>query len=108
MRKLFALIAFSFISLYSSAQGYTITLNTPNHTIGLAYLTYYYGSNMNIADSALVNSKGVAVFKNSKKLPPGIYAIVFPGKYKLVDFLIDSSQVITIDADTADLVNRTK
>jgi AhpC/TSA family. len=108
MPKLFGTIAFFLWLAGGHAQGYKVTLHTPNYTDGLAYLTYYYGNNINIADSAIINNKGIAVFKGDKKLPPGIYAIVFPGKYKLVDFLVDSNQVITVDSDTADLANRTK
>ena len=54
-----------------------------------------------------MNSKGIAVFKKNQKLQPGIYSIVFPGKNKLVDFLVDKEQFITIKADTADLINKT-
>jgi hypothetical protein len=108
MPKPFAVIFSLFLFAGVTAQGYKVTLHTPNYKAGLTYLTYYYGANINIADSGLINEKGIAVFKNDKKLLPGIYAIVFPGKYKLVDFLIDSNQVITIDADTTDLLNRTK
>jgi len=46
----------------SFAQGFKVTLQTPNYTNGLAYLTYYYGKNINIEDSAIISDKGVAVF----------------------------------------------
>ncbi|MEP6617148.1 MAG: redoxin domain-containing protein [Ginsengibacter sp.] len=104
MPKLFGTIAFFLLFTSIGAQGYKVTLHTPNYTSGLCYLTYYYGNKINIADSAIVNGKGVALFRGDKKLLPGIYAIVFPGKYKLVDFLIDSNQAITVEADTADLL----
>ena len=55
------LILLSTISLF--AQGYKITLQTPNYTSGIAYLTYYYGKNINVEDSAVVNNKGIAVFQ---------------------------------------------
>ena len=70
MPKPFASIFFLFLIASVTAQGYRITLHTPNYKTGLTYLTYYYGANIYIADSALVNEKGVAVFKNDKKLPP--------------------------------------
>jgi Domain of unknown function (DUF5106)/AhpC/TSA family len=108
MRELFGIITFFFMIAGVTAQGYRVTLHTPNYTGGIVYLTYYYGVNINIADSAAVNNKGFAVFKNDQKLPPGIYAVVFPGKYKMIDFLLDTDQVITIGADTTDLINRTK
>ncbi|HJY21708.1 MAG TPA: DUF4369 domain-containing protein, partial [Hanamia sp.] len=97
------LLAFSF----SYAQGFKATLEAPDYKSGLAYLTYYYGKNMNIEDSAIVNSKGIAIFQKKEKIPPGVYSIVFPGKNKFYDFLIDKGQNITIKADTTDLINKT-
>jgi len=91
----------------SNAQGYKVTLQTPDYTSGIAYLTYYYGKNINIEDSTVVNNRGVAVFQKNEKLLPGVYSIVFPGKNKLFDFLVDKEQIITIKADTSDLVNKT-
>ena len=38
------------------------------------------GKNLNIQDSAIVSSLGVAEFKGTKNLPGGIYSIVFPEK----------------------------
>lgn len=94
-----------FFALFSTsvAQGFKVTLQTPNYKGGLAYLTYYYGKSINIADSAFISDKGVAVFEGNEKLLPGVYSIVFPGKNKLLDFLVDKEQVISIKADTSDL-----
>ncbi len=86
---------------------YQVTLQTPSYKSGLAYLTYYYGKNLSVQDSALVNNKGIAIFKKNQKLLPGIYSIVFPGQNKLVDFLVDKEQNIIIKSDTSDLVNKT-
>lgn len=93
--------------VYGGKSQYQVTLQTPHYKEGLAYLTYYYGKNLNVQDSALVNPKGIAVFKGSGKLLPGIYSVVFPGKNKLVDFLVDKEQNIVIKADTTDLLNKT-
>ena len=82
-------------------------MQTPNYNSGIAYLTYYYGKNINVEDSAVVNNKGVAVFQKNEKLLPGVYSIVFPGKNKLFDFLVDKEQIINIKADTTDLLNKT-
>ena len=49
----------------------------------------------------------LAVFKGTDNLPPGIYAIFFPGKALRTEFLIDKEQIISVTADTADLVNKT-
>ncbi len=87
------------------AQGYNITLESPGYKSGIAYLTYHMGKNLNAADSAAMNNKGIAVFKGKDNLPAGIYSIVFPGKNLTADFFIDKEQTITIKADTTNLAN---
>src|SRR5438132_867377 len=106
MKRFFSLLILFLVTTAAKSQ-YQVTLQTPNYKSGLAYLTYYYGKNINVEDSAMVNAKGIAIFKRPGKLQPGIYSIVFPGKNKLVDFLIDKEQVIAVRADTSDLVNKT-
>ncbi len=108
MKLFFSVVIFLTAFSATYAQGYKVTLQTPNYKSGLAYLTYYYGKNINVEDSALVNDKGVAVFQKNEKLLPGIYSIVFPGKNKLFDFLVDKEQIISIKADTTDLINKTR
>ncbi|MEP7253291.1 MAG: thioredoxin-like domain-containing protein [Ginsengibacter sp.] len=107
MKLFFTLIAGLCICSALSAQGYKVTLKTPDYKDGIAYLTYYYGKSMNVEDSAAINNKGVAVFKKNDSLQAGVYSIVFPGKNKLVDFLVSKEQSITINADTSDLINKT-
>lgn len=105
MKKLFAFGFLCVMQLTANrVLAYEITLQC-NHNSGIAYLTYYMGKNLNLEDSAKVNSKGVAVFKNTKTLPGGIYSIVFPGKRLSADFLIDKQQKIYIKADTSNLIN---
>lgn len=106
MKKFFTLFGVLLITGIAKSQ-YHVTLQTPNYKSGLAYLAYYYGKNINVEDSAVINSKGIAVFKKNQKLEPGIYSIVFPGKNKLVDFFVDKEQTIIINADTSDLLNKT-
>lgn len=105
MKRFLGLVIF-LLSTGTANSQYQVTLQTPNYKSGLAYLTYYYGKNINVEDSAMVNTKGVAVFKKPGKLQPGIYSIVFPGKNKLVDFLVDKEQTLLIKADTTDLINK--
>ena len=107
MKILFSFLLFCLASSIITAQGYKVTLQTPDYSSGLAYLTYYYGKNMNVQDSAIVNSKGTAIFQGKEKLLPGVYSIVFPGKNKLFDFLVEKDQNINIKADTTDLINKT-
>jgi thiol-disulfide isomerase/thioredoxin len=105
MKTLFTLITCITAVTTSFAQGYKVTLQTPNFKSGIAYLTYHMGKNLNIEDSAAINNEGLAVFKGTKTLPGGIYSVVFPGKSLTADFFIDKEQNIQIKADTADLKN---
>jgi len=103
MKKTTLLYLLLTVSVLTNAQTYRVTLQS-NYTSGIAYLTHYLGSSLNVDDSALVNSKGVAVFQGNKKLPSGIYAVVFPGKKLTADFLIGEEQVLNIDADSNNIL----
>jgi len=109
MMKKYILFLFAVLSAGTAlTQGYQVTLNAPGYKSGITYLTYYMGNNFNIADSAAIGTNGVAVFKAPVNLQPGIYAIFFPGKQLRTEFLINKEQVISVTADTADLVNKTR
>lgn len=98
----------SMFIMMASAQSFKVTLQAPQYRSGIAYLTYHMGKNLNVEDSAAVNSSGVAVFSAKRKLLPGIYAMVLPAKRITVDFFVDKEQIITVKiADTSDLVNKT-
>ena len=99
MKKILSFfIAISFV-LASAAQGYNIKLQS-NFKSGIVYLTYYMGKDFILQDSSAVSNMGSSIFKSDKKLPGGIYVIVFPGKRLTADFLIDKEQAISIVADT--------
>src|SRR5262245_47343725 len=99
MKKYYTLPSGLLVFTAVSGQGYQVNLKTPSYTSGITYLTYYMGNNFNVADSAAISNKGTAVFKGATRLPPGIYAIFFPGNRLRVEFLIDKEQVISVTAD---------
>lgn len=102
MKKLYCSLLVQLFLTASFAQGYNISVQS-NYKKGVTYLTYYRGRDLAVQDSAAISPAGKAVFSGRQKLPAGIYAIVFPGKQKEMDFLIEKEQNITIAADTADL-----
>ena len=106
MKRLFVILMLALCCATVNAQSFRITLETPDYKSGIAYLTYHMGKNLNAEDSAVVSNKGVAIFTGKRHLPGGIYAIVFPGRSKTLDFFVDKEQVITIKADTTDLLNK--
>lgn len=99
MKKLLFFFTATLLVLAAGAQGYNIKLQS-NYKAGTVYLTYYMGKDFILQDSSAVSNTGVAVFKSTKKLPGGIYVIVFPGKRLTADFLIDKEQIMNIVADT--------
>ena len=107
MKRTLFILAATFFNATSHAQNYKVTLQTSQYKSGIAYLTYHMGKNLNVEDSAAVTNKGTAIFGGKRILPPGIYAVVLPGKSKSVDFLIDKAQQITISIDTTDLLSKT-
>jgi thiol-disulfide isomerase/thioredoxin len=109
MKLFFPFLLLFFAFTIADAQGYKVTLEAPQYKSGIAYLTYYYGKNMNVQDSAAVNVKGIAIFEGKDKILPGVYSVVFPGKTKLFDFLIANKQIINISVpDTSDMINKVK
>lgn len=106
MKQLFS-VFLTFYCLHLSAQSFKVTLNAPQYKSGIAYLTYHMGKNLNVEDSAAVSPKGIAIFQGKRKLPGGIYSVVLPGKSKLVDFFVDKEQIISVQIDTTDLLNKT-
>lgn len=103
MKKIFFTLFTAAIGLVTVAQSFKVTLQS-NYKSGTAYLTHHSGTSLNVDDSAAVNSNGMAIFQGKKILPSGIYAIVFPGKKLTADFLIGKEQVISIKADSNNLI----
>ncbi|MEO6720276.1 MAG: DUF4369 domain-containing protein, partial [Ferruginibacter sp.] len=107
MKLFFTIFLAAFTATIATAQNFTVTLHAPQYNSGIAYLTYHMGKNLNVEDSAAVTNKGVAIFTGKRKLVPGIYAMVMPGKRITIDFLVDKEQVITVKVDTTDIINKT-
>lgn len=107
MKKYILFLVAFFACKLGNAQGYQVSLTAPQYKSGIAYLTYYMGPNLNVVDSAAVTNTGTAIFKGSKKLAPGVYVIVLPGKSLRTDFLVDKEQRIAVRTDTTDLLNKT-
>ena len=107
MKRFFSFSITSIICISAAAQNFKVTLQAPQYKSGIAYLTYHMGKNLNVEDSAAVNSNGQAIFSGKKKLPGGIYAVVLPGKRVTIDFFVDKEQLISIKVDTTDIINKT-
>lgn len=100
--KYLAAVLSLFISVFCFAQnGYEIKITLRPFKNQYIYLGHYYGKQLPIIDSALLNDKSEAVFKGDKKLGGGIYLIGYPDKAHHFEIAIDKNQKFSIVADTA-------
>jgi hypothetical protein len=103
MRILF--LVFFFLACITTLQaqqipgGYEIKVTTDYKNVQM-YLGNYYGKRKLLADSAMADNKGIAIFKGEKKLPQGIYFIVSPQHVILFELLMDKPQHFTIIYDS--------
>jgi peroxiredoxin/uncharacterized protein YjgD (DUF1641 family) len=89
-------------------NGYKITVQLKQYKGGMMYLAQYMGKKTYMADSAMLNDQGIAVLQGKEALPGGIYLVVFPGKTRYFEMLLDSKQEnFSVIADTTDLINKT-
>ena len=89
----------------ADAGGYQITATVLPFTHTQLYLGSYYGKYKTLADSAVTDAAGTAVFKGAKKLDKGIYFLVSPQKSILFEVLMDDKQHFTVKGDTAHVEN---
>lgn len=83
----------------ANAKGYEITATTDFKNVKI-YLGSYYGKRKILVDSAIANTKGVAIFKGDEKLQQGIYFLVSPEKVILFELLMDSAQHFSVFSDS--------
>lgn len=84
-----------------AAGGYEIDITLTPFQNQKIYLGSYYGKYKKLADSTMVDALSRGSFRGSRKLTPGLYFLVSPGKTILFDLMIDSLQHMRIIADSA-------
>ncbi|MBA2499009.1 MAG: DUF5106 domain-containing protein [Chitinophagaceae bacterium] len=90
--------------LQVNAQGYEIKVKLTPFKNQYIYLGSYYGKQLPIVDSALLNDEGEAVFKGNDPLGGGIYLVGYPDKSGFFEILVDKQQQFSIVADTSDVL----
>jgi hypothetical protein len=89
-------------ALAATAQdGYEIKVTLKPFKNQYIYLGHYYGKQMPIIDSVMLNDKSEGVFKGSKKLGGGIYLVGYPDRAHNFEMLVDKQQKFSVFADTA-------
>ena len=102
--KFTATLLAAFFSLALFAQnGYEIKVTLKPFKNQWIYLGHYYGRQLPIVDSVMLNDKSEGVFKGAKKLGGGIYLVGYPDRAQNFEILIDKNQKFSIHGDTANI-----
>lgn len=99
-----------FTTLCATAQknkGYHINVHIEGLRDTSVLLGYHFGSKMYVADTAIVDSKGQAVFSGDTALHGGIYFVVLPEK-KYFELLMTERQQFGIQVKRSDLLKSLK
>lgn len=96
-----ACLAMPLAAQTASSSGHQLTLSINAYAGKWIYLGYHYGKIKALADSALVQANGKAVFAGSTPYPGGIYFMVSPKKEILFELLLDKNQRFSMVVDSA-------
>ena len=91
--KLPATVLSLFLSFSLFAQNaYEIKVTLKPFKNQYIYLGHYYGKQLPIIDSVLLNDKSEGIFKGTKKLGGGIYLVGYPDRAHNFELLVDKNQ----------------
>ena len=76
-------------------QGYRISLLVPDLPDKNIILSHRFGLKFYTDDTVKSDSKGLAVFEGTNRLPEGMYQVVFPEK-KFAEFFLDQNQIFSL------------
>jgi len=104
--KLPATVLSLFLSFSLLAQNaYEIKVTLKPFKKQYIYLGHYYGKQLPIIDSVLLNDRSEGIFKGAKKLGGGIYLIGYPDRAHNFELLVDKNQKFSVVADTNNIRN---
>jgi thiol-disulfide isomerase/thioredoxin len=103
MKYLATVLLSALSGLVFAQNGYEIKVTLKPFKNQYVYLGHYYGKQLPIIDSVLVNEKSEGVFKGPKPLGGGIYLVGYPDRAHNFEFLIDKNQKFSILADTINI-----
>jgi len=99
--KLPATVLSLFLSFSLLAQNaYEIKVTLKPFKNQYIFLGHYYGKQLPIIDSVLLNDRSEGIFKGAKKLGGGIYLIGYPDRAHNFELLVDKNQKFSVVADT--------
>lgn len=106
LKPIAALLSLLFSTLLFAQEGYEIKVTLKPFKNQYIYLGHYFGKQLPIVDSVMLNANSEGVFKGSKKLGAGIYMIGYPDKAHNFELLIGSNQHFSVVADTVTIAKK--
>lgn len=108
MKRILALLIIS-TTLFSCsfAQGYRIEVKIDDLKDTTLLLGYHFGEKKFVADTAIVNSKGVAVFEGDSLLHGGMYIVILPQR-SFFDILVSDNQRFSLTTNSTRLLDDLK
>ena len=102
------LLSFSISAFAGSGPtGYRIQLTIPDFADTTMYLANYYGEKTYMADTAMSDASGKAVFEGKEPLPGGVYILAI-GKSRVLEFIINKEQEFQMSTSGPDFVENMK
>ena len=98
MRRIHITLLFSLLlSLVSRGQelGYAINFQIDGYTDSIAYLGFYYGDKLSLADTAYAENGRIS-FTGNEMLGQGVYFLVSGQKARMFEFMVDEDQHFTL------------
>ncbi len=92
------------LSMRATGQGYEIKVKINGLADKQVILGHYLSKSMYPDDTIKLDNKGYGVFKNSRKLPSGMY-VMFIRSDRYFDVIIGEDQTFSLETDTVDFVN---
>ena len=103
MKSLLVLLVLAVFSLSAFPQpGYRIEVKIDGLRDTTLMLGYHFGEKKFVADTALIDSRGVAVFQRDTLLPGGMYLVILPER-TYFDILLGENQRFSLSTSTQDL-----
>ncbi len=91
----------SSLAVVAEKKGYNIKIKLSNYKNDTLFLGNYYGDKQYIKDTAVLNSKGLFIFKGDEALPGGVYLVITNDK-RYFEIIVDKDQFFSLETSNDD------
>ncbi len=103
MKNIITLLFLLFFTTLYAKDGHKIQITISGLADSSIIVGHYYGKDIFIDDTLLLNKNATAIFEGDKKLTQGLYVVYLPNR-EYFDFIVGSDQVFSIKNDTVGFV----